>query len=143
MNCCETSGQMSVQCGSMDSSTTTLPRKRDSGRARPFWSMSVNPGAGLAGTGDSPIRLMVPVGTLAGMPEGRWPATDSRWCQRTAMIAAADATMRTAATVPVISHLRLAWFLMAPPASPATGTSAAFMPRCRTCRPELYPPAGR
>jgi len=105
---------MSVECGSMNSSTTTLPRRPDSGTVRPSWSVSVNPGAGRAGTGARPIRLMVRSGTLAGMPEGRWPARESRWCQRTAMTPAADAAMsRTAAAAATVRdrrqprHLRL------------------------------------
>jgi hypothetical protein len=36
-------------------------------------------------------------GMLAGMPEGRCPARESRWCPRTAMTAAADATMSSTA----------------------------------------------
>ena len=35
MNSLETSGQMSVQRESMNSRTTTLPRKSDSGSVRP------------------------------------------------------------------------------------------------------------
>ena len=62
---------MSVQCGSMNSSTTTLPRSDDRDRVRPFWSVSVNPGAERAGTGDRPIRLICASLTLAGIPDGR------------------------------------------------------------------------
>ncbi len=66
MNSWETIGQMSTQCGSMNSSTTARPRKLDSDSVRPSWSVSVNPGAGRAGTGDRPIRAAREVETLAG-----------------------------------------------------------------------------
>ena len=46
---CETMGQMSVQCGSMNSRTTTLPRSAESARVRPSWSVSVKPSAGRTG----------------------------------------------------------------------------------------------
>ena len=71
MNSADTIGQMSVQCGSMNSSTTTLPRKADSGSTRPSWSVRVKPGAGRTGTGDSSIRLTWLSGMLAGIPDGR------------------------------------------------------------------------
>jgi hypothetical protein len=77
----ETIGQMSMQCGSMNSSTTARPRKLVSDNVRPRWSVSVNPGAGRAGTGESPIRLASRVETLAGIPLGRIPAIEPRCSQ--------------------------------------------------------------
>src|SRR2546425_1200341 len=71
MNSWETIGQMSVQCGSMNSSTTARPRKLANLRTCPAWPVRVNPGAGRAGTGE---------GTAAsGRPAGwkRWRG--SRW----------------------------------------------------------------
>src|ERR1700730_14539805 len=103
MNSWETIGQMSVQCGSMNSSTTTRPRKLASDLACAAWSVSVNSGAGRIGTGDKPMRLTSEVGTLAGIPDGLGIDAES-WCWRTrtaryAAIAArtrpATATMMT------------------------------------------------
>jgi hypothetical protein len=81
MNSWETIGQMSVQCGSMNSSTTARPRKLASDSIRPSWSVRVKPGAGRAGTGDRPIRFASEVETLAGIPLGRIAASElwSRW----------------------------------------------------------------
>src|SRR5258708_23903352 len=65
---------MGVQWGCMKLRRTALWGRLDSARVLPFWSVSRNPGAALAGTGDRPIRLIVGSETLAGMPEGRCPA---------------------------------------------------------------------
>ena len=51
----------------MNPSTTTLPRKADSGSTRPSWSVRVKPGASWVGTGDSSMKLT----WLAGIPDGR------------------------------------------------------------------------
>src|SRR5579875_2438069 len=59
---------MSVQCGSMNSSTTTLPWKPDIDIVCPFWSVRVKSGAAVAGIGDSCIRLDSDVEMLAGSP---------------------------------------------------------------------------
>ena len=71
MNSADTIGQMPVQCGSINSRTTTLPRKADSGRTRPSWSVRVKPGASRSGTGDSSIKLTWLSVMLAGIPDGR------------------------------------------------------------------------
>src|SRR5258706_16158371 len=71
MNSRDTSGQMSVQCESMNVRTTGRPRKLDSDTGRPNWSVSVKPGAAATGTGDSCIIPASLVLTLAGMPDGR------------------------------------------------------------------------
>src|SRR5215475_3489020 len=89
---------MSVQCGSMNSSTTTLPRRADSVIVRPVWSVRVKPGAGLRGSGVSSISLARLVGTLAGMPEGRGAAACG-WRTMTNM-AAAIAMVATTASAP-------------------------------------------
>ena len=62
---------MSVQCGSMNWSTTTLPRRLDRLSVWPFWSVRVKPGARSAGIGLSTMRLARLVDTLAGMPDTR------------------------------------------------------------------------
>src|SRR5260370_41344771 len=71
MNSRDTSGQMSVQCESMNVRTTERPRKLASDTGRPDWSVSVKPGAAATGTGDSCIIPASLVLTLAGMPVGR------------------------------------------------------------------------
>src|SRR5215470_3688946 len=71
MNSLDTSGQMSVQCESMNVSTTVRPRKLASETVRPDWSVSVKPGAATCGTGESCMRLASDVLTLAGTPVGR------------------------------------------------------------------------
>src|SRR6266568_1349184 len=71
MNSRDTSGQMSVQCESMNVSTTVLPRKLASETRRPDWSVSVKPGAVTGGTGESCIMSASEVLTLAGIPVGR------------------------------------------------------------------------
>src|SRR5262245_40078416 len=89
---------MSVQCGSMNSSTTTLPRRADSVIVRPAWSVRVKPGAGLRGSGVSSISLARLLETLAGRPEGRGAAAP-RW-RTTTNAAAATATATTTAIAP-------------------------------------------
>src|SRR5258708_38944552 len=106
MNSWETIGQMSMQCGSMNSSTTTRPRKLASDLACPAWSVRVNSGAGRAGTGDKPIRLASEVGTLAGIPDGLGSDAES-WCWRTRTARYATIAARTRlATVTVMTTER-------------------------------------
>ncbi len=62
---------MSVQCESMNSSTTARPAKPDRETVRPAWSVRVNAGAGWDGTGDSCMSVASGVGTAAGTPGGR------------------------------------------------------------------------
>src|SRR6266536_6227056 len=71
---------MSVQCGSTNCSTTTLPRKAASGSVRPCWSVRVKPGACFAGTGESDMRLARCAEMPDGMPDGRraWPDAGER-----------------------------------------------------------------
>src|SRR5215831_11570106 len=71
MNSFDTSGQMSVQCESMNVRTTVRPRKLAREIGRPAWSVSLKPGAVTCGTGDSCISLASDVLTLAGIPDGR------------------------------------------------------------------------
>src|SRR5215467_14637011 len=71
MNSLDTNGQMSVQCESMNVSTTVRPRKLARETGWPDWSVSVNPGAVTCGTGESCISLARDVLTLAGIPDGR------------------------------------------------------------------------
>src|SRR5438046_2045821 len=89
---------MSVQCGSMNCSTTTLPRSADSVIVLPAWSVRVKPGARGCGNGVSSISLARLVDTLAGRPEGRGAAA---FGLRTTMnTAAATATVTTTAIAP-------------------------------------------
>src|SRR6266550_6180269 len=84
---------MSVQCGSMNCSTTTLPRRADSFIVLPAWSVRVKPGAWSCGSGVSSISLARLVETLAGMPEGRGAAAYGlRTMTNTAAITAMVAT---------------------------------------------------
>ena len=62
---------MSVQCGSMNCSTTTLPRRLSRDSEWPSWSVRVNPGAAVLDSGDSDIRLASGVDTVAGRPDTR------------------------------------------------------------------------
>ena len=71
MNSWETIGQISVQCGSMNSSTTARPRKLANLRTCPAWSVRVNPGAGVRGSGLRLIRSARRVEMIAGIPLGR------------------------------------------------------------------------
>src|SRR5438552_17896022 len=95
---------MSVQCGSMNSSTTTRPRRPASDMVRPAWSVSVNPGAARTGAGDNAIRSASEVETLAGSPDGLSTAADG-CCRAARGIRKANkpATTTPTTTAPVIS----------------------------------------
>src|SRR5260221_7917011 len=101
----DTSGQMSVQCESMNVRTTGRPRKLASDTGRPDWSVSVEPGAAATGTGDSCIIPASLVLTLAGMPVGRsgglLPRAPSRVTAKANTVAKAtpDTTAMTASTI--------------------------------------------
>ena len=66
MNSWETIGQMSTQCGSMNSSTTARPLKLASESVSPFSSVNVKPGAGRFGTGARAIRWQEVLRRLPG-----------------------------------------------------------------------------
>src|SRR5262245_11607095 len=98
---------MSVQCGSMNSSTTTLPRRADSCTVLPAWSVRVKPGACWCGSGVSSISLARLVGTLAGRPEGRGAAAP--WWRTTTNAATATAMVTTTAIAPSTRRRPAGW----------------------------------
>src|SRR5215468_1886273 len=109
---------MSVQCGSMNCSTTTLPRRADSAIVRPAWSVRVKPGACWRDSGVSSISLARLVGTLAGRPEGRGAAA-SGLGRVTMNAATATAAVTTTAIAPS-TRMR--------PGGPAAPPSADWWP---------------
>ena len=119
----EISGQIPVQWESMNSRTTTLPRKPDKESTRPSWSVSVKPGAGSVGTRESPSRLTV----VTGIPASRCPPEAATpWCRpaiTTAAAIAATADVTTRAALPQVeSTARPRW----PVTCSLTGASATM-----------------